>query len=100
MTAGERPGRGPPEADPTLLPPKLAPPPGPTPYVPRPRVHALLDRAPRGPLTVVSAGPGWGKPLATAAWAASRPAVGAVGWVSLDDADDEPRPFWSYFVAA
>src|SRR3954468_20117468 len=102
MTAGERPGPGRStlEADLTLLPTKLARPRVPTLYVPRPRVHALLDLATRRPLTVVTAGPGWGKTLATAAWAPSGPAVGAVAWVSLDDGDDEPRPFWSYFVAA
>ncbi|TCO33407.1 LuxR family maltose regulon positive regulatory protein [Kribbella steppae] len=60
----------------------------------------MLDDGTRKPLTVVSAGAGWGKTLATASWAASTPAVGPVAWLSLDESDNHPRSFWSYLVAA
>jgi LuxR family transcriptional regulator, maltose regulon positive regulatory protein len=69
-------------------------------YLHRPQVDALLDAGTRGPLTLVSAGAGWGKTLGTAAWASGSPRVGPVGWVSLDARDNEPRAFWSYVVEA
>jgi LuxR family maltose regulon positive regulatory protein len=63
-------------------------------------VSALLDAGTRGPVTIVSAGAGWGKTLATAAWAGGGPRVGPVAWVSLDSTDNQPRAFWSYAVGA
>jgi LuxR family transcriptional regulator, maltose regulon positive regulatory protein len=60
----------------------------------------MFEAAAARPLTVVSAGPGWGKTLAAAAWAASGPAVGKLAWVSLDEGDSEPRLFWSYVLTA
>ena len=51
-------------------------------------------------MTLVSAGAGWGKTLATAHWAATGTAPGPVAWVSLDPADDEPGRFWTCVVAA
>ncbi len=79
---------------------KLARPRVPTTYVPRAHVGTLLDEGTRGPLTLLSAGAGWGKTLAAAAWAAAGPAAGPVAWVSLDATDNQPRTFWSYVVAA
>ena len=83
-----------------LLTTKLGHPRLPPGYVPRPHLDALLDAGTRGPLTLVSAGAGWGKTLATAAWAAGPPRVGPVAWVSLDASDNQPRAFWSYVVGA
>ncbi len=83
-----------------LLTTKLARPRVPSTYVERPHIVDMLDDGARRPLTVVSAGAGWGKTLATAAWAASTSAVGPVAWLSLDESDNHPRSFWSYFVAA
>jgi LuxR family maltose regulon positive regulatory protein len=82
-----------------LLEAKLVPPRLPPGYVVRPRVSQLLDGGVEGPLTVLSAGPGWGKTLSVAAWAAARPAR-RVAWVSLDDGDNDPRVFWAYLLAA
>jgi LuxR family maltose regulon positive regulatory protein len=83
-----------------LLDAKLAPPQVPSGFLVRPRVSGLFEAGAARPLTVVSAGAGWGKTLAAAAWATSGPAVGKLAWVSLDEADSEPRLFWSYILTA
>ena len=83
-----------------LLDAKLAPPQTPSGFLVRPRVSHLFEVGAARPLTVVSAGAGWGKTLAAAAWATSGPAVGQLAWVSLDEADSEPRLFWSYVLTA
>ncbi|MEU8225696.1 LuxR C-terminal-related transcriptional regulator [Kribbella sp. NPDC048915] len=83
-----------------LLTTKLARPRVPSTYVERPRIAELLQQGSQQALTVVSAGAGWGKTLATAAWAASARASGPVAWLSLDESDNHPRSFWTYFVAA
>ena len=83
---------------PVLLQSKLACPQVPPGYVTRPRLTNLLEAGSAKPLTMVSAGPGWGKTLATADWA--RSAAPPLAWVALDDADAEPRLFWSYVLSA
>jgi LuxR family maltose regulon positive regulatory protein len=86
--------------DSVVLSAKLArprPPPG---LVPRPRVTARLETGNGRPVTLVSAGPGWGKTLAVAAWASQSPPGLPVGWLSLDGDDNEPGLFWSYVLAA
>ena len=95
-----RSARSPRAADHSLMATKLALPRVPPGFLARPHVDALLDKGTLRPLTVMSAGAGWGKTVATAAWAASGPAVGPVAWVSLDETDNQPRRFWSYVVAA
>jgi LuxR family maltose regulon positive regulatory protein len=69
--------------------------------VPRPRLSDRLSREPRPRLTLISAPPGFGKTTLLAAWlnavtAAERP----VAWVSLEESEREPAPFWTYFVTA
>ncbi len=96
----ERKPRGSRDADLRLHATKLARPRVPPAYVSRPRVDDMLEVGTRGPLTVVTAGAGWGKTLAAAHWAATDPQVGPVAWLSLDGSDNEPRQFWAYFVAA
>lgn len=81
-----------------LLSTKLARPRLPPGFVARPHVDALLDAGTRGPLTLVSAGAGWGKTLTTAAWAAGSPEAGPVAWVSLDPTDNQPRAFWTCVI--
>ena len=67
--------------------------------VPRPRVSKLVAEGVRWcPLTVVTGPAGAGKTMALALWAAAEP--GPIGWVSLDDYDNQPGVFWSYVVAA
>lgn len=68
--------------------------------VPRPHLEALLDAGSRHRLTIVSAGPGWGKTTAVARWArrtlAGDPAgrERALAWLTLGSSDDSPAMFW------
>jgi len=67
--------------------------------VPRPAVEALLDDALTRRLTLVSAGPGWGKTTAVAHWA--RGDTGRrVAWLTLEPFDDKPAAFWADVLAA
>ena len=50
-------------------------------------------------LTVVSAGPGWGKSTAVAQWVASRGDV-PVAWLTLTDIDDHLNVFWHDLLQA
>src|SRR5271163_4284224 len=54
----------------------------------------------RGPLTTVTGPAGSGKTMAIALWAAARSDPATLVWVTLDDYDNRPKVFWSYFVAA
>jgi LuxR family maltose regulon positive regulatory protein len=83
-----------------LLEAKLAAPRIPVEFVVRPRVSELFEVGAAKPLTLVSAGPGWGKTMAAAAWAASRGPGSPVAWVSLDEADNHEPIFWLYVLAA
>ena len=87
-------------ATPHVLTTKLSRPRVPRSFVARAQVAALLERGTRGPVTVVSAGAGWGKTLTTASWASTGPAAGPVAWLSLDEGDNEPRAFWACVLAA
>jgi LuxR family maltose regulon positive regulatory protein len=64
----------------------------------RARLADQLTGATRHRLTLLSAGPGWGKTIAAASWAASA-AQEPVAWLSLDDFDNNPRSFWSHLMA-
>lgn len=67
----------------------------------RPRLLARLQEGLGRPLTVVCAGAGYGKTTAVCAWREAARARGeAVGWLSLDEADNDPARFWTYFLAA
>jgi LuxR family transcriptional regulator, maltose regulon positive regulatory protein len=65
------------------------------PVLDRPRVTALLDRASKHRVTVISGPAGAGKTVACAAWAAAGRAAGRVVWLTVD-ADDQRDWFWSY----
>jgi LuxR family maltose regulon positive regulatory protein len=55
--------------------------------VARPKLMALMDRASRCPLTLVSAPAGTGKTVAVAMWARSRRGSGPLVWMSLSRLD-------------
>lgn len=65
----------------------------------RPGLEARLEEAASRRLTLVSAGPGWGKTTTVAAWARTRPGP-PVAWLTLEPFDDTPTAFWSDVLAA
>lgn len=83
-----------------LLSTKLVAPQPPPGLVDRARLLDVLDRSMSGRVTLVSAGPGWGKTMLVASWVASIAGKRPVGWLSLDPFDNDPVLFWSYFGAA
>ncbi len=92
-----------------LLGTKVVPPTIPRGYLRRPRLQKLLDAGVSGPLTLVSAGPGWGKTLMVASWIrGQRPAqpghaadrVVDAAWLTLDVDDNELRVFWTGVLSA
>ena len=69
--------------------------------VARPELTQRLDRGIASRLTLVSAPAGFGKTTLLAEWLASPKDVDhAVGWLSVDEDDDEPTTFWPYVISA
>ncbi|HSF27325.1 MAG TPA: LuxR C-terminal-related transcriptional regulator [Actinomycetes bacterium] len=83
-----------------MPPAKVATPRLPALFVPRPRLHGLLTEAVASRVTLVSAGPGSGKTLGVASWAADGRAPGPVAWLALDESDNDPATLWREIVAA
>ena len=72
---------------------KVTPPPPPPSLIHRPRLTERLTEGARGPLTLLSAGPGSGKTVLASAWAAEMKLPTA--WLSLNAHDDDPTRLWS-----
>jgi LuxR family maltose regulon positive regulatory protein len=86
---------------PTLLATKLFTPPARRDAVQRPRLYERLERGLDCKLTLVAAPAGFGKSSLLSTWVAARAgAAPALGWVSLDETDNDPLRFWSYVLAA
>jgi LuxR family maltose regulon positive regulatory protein len=84
-----------------LLETKLRIPRGRRRLVARPRLIERLSRGAESALTLVSAPAGFGKTTLLTEWLASAPAEGpTVAWLSLDQRDNDPTLFWTYFVTA
>jgi LuxR family maltose regulon positive regulatory protein len=69
--------------------------------VPRPRLSEQLEEGIGRKLTLISAPAGFGKTTLLSEWRSMR--VGSewpVGWVSLDEGDNDPVLFFSYLIAA
>jgi LuxR family maltose regulon positive regulatory protein len=64
----------------------------------RPRLTELLDTGVRRLVTLVSAGPGWGKTTMVSAWAATQ--LLPVAWLTLDPYDNDPQVFSAHVLAA
>jgi LuxR family transcriptional regulator, maltose regulon positive regulatory protein len=62
-------------------------------YVPRQRLHAVLDAAAELPVTVVVGVPGAGKSVMLESWLRDRPGLRSV-WLSCDARDADPAAFW------
>jgi LuxR family maltose regulon positive regulatory protein len=64
----------------------------------RPRLTARLNEGTQNKPVLVSSPAGFGKTTLLNSWVAK--AVLPVAWLSLDERDNDPVRFWSYFVAA
>ncbi len=84
--------------DAPILATKLFVPPPRERLVARSRLRDRLAAARGGRVTLIAAAAGWGKSTLLADWALEAP--GRVAWLSLDTADDEPRRFLNYVIAA
>ncbi len=70
-------------------------------FVSRPRLVERLNQGAGRKLTLVSAPAGFGKTTLLAEWLATTPAgERPAAWVSLDQSDNDPTLFWSYFITA
>jgi len=84
-----------------LLETKLHVPRGGRGLVVRQRLRERLSAGTGSALTLISAPAGFGKTTLLTEWLASVPPGGlSVGWLSLDEADNDPSLFWKYVVAA
>jgi len=95
-----------------LLSTKMYMPPLRTTVVTRPRLMEKLAAGGHCPLTLISAPAGFGKTTLVTEWITGStptpestrhppPATrNQVAWLSLDEEDDDPTRFWTYFVAA
>src|SRR4051794_29752962 len=84
-----------------LLASKLSPPDPAQATVLRPRLLALLTRdVHRSPLTLLSGPAGSGKTVLASSWLQDQDTRQPVGWLTLDDYDDDPATLWSYVVEA
>ena len=85
---------------PPLLTVKFHQPAAPRHQVARPALVTRLNEglAAGHPLTLVAAPAGYGKTTLAAQWTAQLER--AVAWLALDEADDDPLRFCTYFVAA
>jgi len=93
--------RGEPTAVPDLLSGKLAPAQVAQPALLRPRLlTALSECVQRAPLTLISGVAGAGKTALAASWREAQPETRHIGWVTLDDYDDDPVTFWGYVTEA
>ena len=84
-------------SEPLLLTKLYIPPPRPD-LVSRPRLIERLNEGLHHKLTLISAPAGFGKTTLVSEWIAGcdRP----VAWLSLDEGDNDPARFLTYFIAA
>ncbi|MFW0786522.1 LuxR C-terminal-related transcriptional regulator [Gordonia sp. CPCC 206044] len=68
-------------------------------FVPRPRLDHALAAGRGGQVILVTAGPGYGKTLAVAAWSRSTAMRETVAWLGADETSDL-QSFWSDILAA
>lgn len=66
----------------------------------RRRLETALDRSFDRVLTLVSAGPGFGKTVTVASWVQLRQIDHCFAWLTLDHFDDSVHGFWSDVLAA
>ena len=64
----------------------------------RSRLTNLINESLARKLTVLSAPPGFGKTTLLSEWVPT--SQRCVAWLCLEEADNDPIRFWSYFIAA
>ncbi len=79
---------------------RASPPAVPTGFVRRPRLEERLTHGVAHPVTLVSAGPGYGKTLTLASWARPGVTSGVVAWLTMDETDNNLQAFWSDVLGA
>jgi LuxR family maltose regulon positive regulatory protein len=66
----------------------------------RQRLADVLDTGVRRAVTVITAGPGWGKTALALSWATARSVSGPLAWLTCESRHNDPAVFWSdLFVA-
>jgi LuxR family transcriptional regulator, maltose regulon positive regulatory protein len=84
-----------------LLGMKLAPPePAHATVLRRRLVDLLTLEVQRSPLTLLSGPAGSGKTVLASSWRQAQAGARPIGWLTLDEYDDDPATFWSYLVEA
>jgi LuxR family maltose regulon positive regulatory protein len=74
---------------------RALPPAVPEGFVRRPRLTEQLAAGAAHPITLISAGAGYGKTLTVASWARSGDAPGTVAWLTVDESDNDLQTFWA-----
>ncbi|WP_230860262.1 LuxR C-terminal-related transcriptional regulator [Actinoplanes aureus] len=64
----------------------------------RARLAEALDAGVRRAVTMLCAGPGWGKTALVSSWAGTRSLSGPIAWLTLDAQHDDPLAFWSDLI--
>src|SRR5215467_4919596 len=84
--------------EPDLLMTKFTIPPLRSALLHRSHLLTVLDQSCAVPLTLLSAGAGFGKTTLLSTWA--RQSAGHAAWLTLDEQDNDPTRFWAYVIAA
>jgi LuxR family transcriptional regulator, maltose regulon positive regulatory protein len=84
----------------SLLATKLLIPPERPGLVSRPRLTERMRAALTCSLMLISAPAGFGKTTVVSQWARQNKDRCRIGWVSLDEGDNDPVRFWGYFIAS
>ncbi|GAA0468831.1 LuxR family transcriptional regulator [Paractinoplanes deccanensis] len=66
----------------------------------RGRLAERLDEGVRQAVTLVCAGPGWGKTALAGSWAAARRSTGPIAWLACEPEHNRSYAFWSALVFA
>jgi LuxR family transcriptional regulator, maltose regulon positive regulatory protein len=99
-TSSDRPATAASLPDPVLLRTKLHPPPVRAGLMPRARLDALLEASAQARLCLLDAPAGAGKTTLLAQWCLANRGSRRVGWVSLDEGDDDLVRFWVHVIEA
>ncbi|BCJ45760.1 transcriptional regulator [Actinoplanes ianthinogenes] len=66
----------------------------------RTRLAETMDVGARRAVTLICAGPGWGKTALASAWTGARSMGGPIAWLSCEPGHNDPYVFWSDLLLA